>query len=162
MPAVAEEVLGVEHYIILTPDPRLREYWPEADFDTSFETLARMYDMSKKGATDGRGLAGLSSVQVTLPGRVITAADGMLNEWVGLIDPVIVRRSYEVNVMREGCFSLDRDLFVPVQRHLSIDVAHTTHEGREVTTLTSFQARYAQHEIDHINGVLMTDYQGGQ
>jgi len=152
-----QERKGVEDYIILAPDPRLREYWPDADDKTTKETAKEILRLSNLGAHDGRSLAGLSSVQVELPGRVVTYKSGP--GFVVLIRPLVIKRSWETEVGNEGCFSLEKHKFYPVRRPTHVTIQHGVN-GEVKSEISGWEARFALHEIDHINGVLITDYQG--
>lgn len=157
--AIAEKTGGVEDYIILAPDPRLRQYWPDADDETTEETAKEIARLSLLGAKDGRSLAGLSSVQVELPGRVVTARDFRVGGFLRFIRPIVIERSWETRVGREGCFSLEKNKYYSVRRPEKITIQHGLH-GEIKTTLSGDTARFALHEVDHINGILISDYQG--
>ncbi|MDQ3915721.1 MAG: peptide deformylase [Actinomycetota bacterium] len=75
---------------------------------------------------------------------------------VVLFDPVIVESSGRV-VGREGCMSVP-DLTANVARAASIVVSGTTPEGSQrVIATEGFEARAFQHEIDHLDGLLILD-----
>lgn len=152
--------MTLDERIIKVPDPRLRERWPEVSFETSRTTLERMFEWSADHANYGWGsLAGLSSVQVTEPGRVITWLErGRGRPWGGCIDPVILKRSYELRTQAEGCYSI-HDVWVHVQRPRDITIEGIDIDGnRRLFELTGETAGFAQHELDHLDGILITDY----
>ena len=158
MPAV-EELLGVENYIILEPDPRLHERWPEADWETTEATADRMLAMSKRGATDGRSLGGLSSVQVELAGRVVTYKRWNEGGFGVLKNPVVIGRSKQGSIGIEGCFSLGANQWYHVYRPYWALIKHDVGESAfKVTRLGGYDVRFCLHEIDHINGVLISDH----
>jgi peptide deformylase len=75
---------------------------------------------------------------------------------VVLFDPVIVE-AHGKEVGREGCMSVP-DLTANVARAASIVVRGTTPEGDErVIATEGFEARAFQHEIDHLDGLLILD-----
>ncbi len=75
---------------------------------------------------------------------------------VVLFDPVVVESSGR-KVGREGCMSVP-DLTADVARAKSIVVVGTTAEGeRKVIATEGFEARAFQHEIDHLDGLLILD-----
>jgi peptide deformylase len=75
---------------------------------------------------------------------------------VVLFDPVILESSGR-KVGREGCMSVP-DLTANVARATSIVVSGTTPEGeRRVIATEGFEARAFQHEIDHLDGLLILD-----
>lgn len=147
--------MGVEERIIKMPDDRLTERWPEADFTTSLDTMLKMIEWSKEGASDGRSLAGLSSVQVALPGRVVTIP--IAGIWGGYINPVVVEKSKFSREGIEGCFSLPRDDWYWVTRPEWVDVEYGSPEDRKIKRFSNWEGIIVQHEIDHLNGILISD-----
>lgn len=74
-----------------------------------------------------------------------------------LINPRIVRASYELMELWDDCFSLP-NLMVRVRRHVEIEVSFTNQHG-EAQRLTARNdlSELLQHEIDHLEGILATD-----
>ncbi len=73
-----------------------------------------------------------------------------------LVNPVIVRRRGSV-VEPEGCLSLP-GIEAEVRRAAEVDVEALTTEGRLVAfTAQRLEARIIQHEMDHLDGILMID-----
>ena len=72
-----------------------------------------------------------------------------------MINPKVTWSSTETAVEVEGCLSLP-GVHVPVVRPATINVSYTTLEGTEANVLmTGNEARIAQHEIDHLDGVTL-------
>ena len=75
---------------------------------------------------------------------------------VVLFDPVVVDE-HGKEVGREGCMSVP-DLTADVARAVSVVVRGLSPEGAErVIATEGFEARAFQHEIDHLDGVLILD-----
>ena len=73
------------------------------------------------------------------------------------VNPKIVSRSEETEVMDEGCLSLP-DLRGVVERPIRIEVEAQNEKGEKFTeTLEGYPARQFMHENDHLNGVLFFD-----
>lgn len=156
----APELLGVEEYIILDypeKNPVLHQRWPDADWEVSLATAELMEAMSTRGASDGRSLGGLSSVQVQLPGRVVTYCDYATGGFPSLITPHVVDQSKEKREGIEGCFSLPVGDWYTVKRPVWVTIGHVVEDGLIQTTLRGDSARFCLHEIDHLNGVLIND-----
>lgn len=102
---------------------------------------------------DGQGLA---APQIGVSERVIVA---VLNDrLVGLVNPEITWRSGEMMRDEEGCLSLPHE-YVMVQRDKSIGVKFLDVNGKpQELRLSDMNARVVQHEVDHLNGVLIVDY----
>lgn len=75
---------------------------------------------------------------------------------VAMLDPRIVEASGKV-MAREGCMSVP-DLTANVVRAERIIVSGRTPDGTELVIATEgFEARAFQHEIDHLDGLLILD-----
>lgn len=74
-----------------------------------------------------------------------------------LINPEIVQTEGQA-VDKEGCLSFP-DIFISVKRPEKVRVRYITIDGKETELETDgFLARALQHEIDHLNGVLLYDH----
>jgi peptide deformylase len=76
-----------------------------------------------------------------------------------LINPELRERSEETEADTEGCLSLlGGDLQVSVERHVRVVVAAVDADGNPVEVdAEGLEARVIQHEIDHLDGVLIVD-----
>lgn len=75
-----------------------------------------------------------------------------------LIDPEITWKSEETNIDEEGCLSLP-GVYLPITRSTAITIKYTDVKGvAQERRLEGFEARVAQHETDHLDGVLIVDY----
>jgi peptide deformylase len=73
-----------------------------------------------------------------------------------MVNPKITAMSGEQRVP-EGCLSFP-EIFVPLKRATEVTVAFTDLEGGEQTVSgRGLLARAIQHELDHLNGVLLVD-----
>lgn len=102
---------------------------------------------------DGLGLA---APQVGISLSICLARIG--SRVTPLINPEIMWHSTQTDTMEEGCLSLP-DVQVSVSRPTDITVRYTDAKGREQErSLSDLDARVVQHEIDHLNGILIVDY----
>lgn len=101
---------------------------------------------------------GLAAPQVGVLKRVIVydiSEEG--HELIALCNPRIVEHSEECDVSDEGCLSLP-GIAVPVERSCAVTCEALTLDGRPVRIdAEGFHARVLQHEIDHLDGVLIID-----
>jgi peptide deformylase len=105
---------------------------------------------------DGLGV-GLAATQLGVLRRVLVVQAGSDSEPSGLVNPTIEWLSDEVVVAEEGCLSLPR-VAMDVERPLHARVGGLDVEGRPVRIEASgLEARVLQHEIDHLDGVLILD-----
>ena len=74
-----------------------------------------------------------------------------------LVNPVVTARSDEVSVDDEGCLSL-REVLVPVERPVAVTIAGFDAAGTPVEFVLELPtARIVQHELDHLDGILIID-----
>lgn len=99
---------------------------------------------------------GLAAPQVGQSVRVcIAMIDGKVTP---LINPDITAKSKETYVDQEGCLSLP-NVWIDVPRSVDISVEYTDIKGKnQERKLHMFDARVVQHEVDHLDGVLIVDY----
>lgn len=70
-------------------------------------------------------------------------------------DPVILKHGRDIEILSEGCMSLP-GLRVPVPRWRIVTVEYTNDKKNRVTlTLKGLEARIFQHELDHLNGLMI-------
>jgi peptide deformylase len=134
------------------PDPVLRLRANEVE--TFDEELARLAERMTSLMHDAHG-AGLAATQVGVLRRLFVFTDGEEDHVV--VNPRIVERSDGVNTDEEGCLSLG-PVRVPVERACEV-----TLEGQDETggplrlELDDIAARVVQHELDHLDGILMIE-----
>lgn len=76
---------------------------------------------------------------------------------IALINPEITDKAGE-EIGDEGCLSLP-NIRVEVKRPSQISVRGITHKGKEIEfEADGLFARAIQHEVDHLNGILIIDY----
>jgi peptide deformylase len=104
---------------------------------------------------------GLAAPQVGVPARMILVkCPGVGDDRGGLvmINPVIVSASPLLTALDEGCLSLP-GVRRSVSRPAAVEVSFLTEDGeRACMRLADLAAKVVQHEIDHLDGVLILDY----
>jgi peptide deformylase len=138
------------------PDPALRNAATAvAEVDDEVQQLAeRMLDVMERA----HGV-GLAAPQLGILRRILVYRASDEDEPKVLINPELVERSDETEVGTEGCLSLlGGELQVPVARHLRVRVSGRDVSGDAVDMdVEGFEARVIQHEIDHLDGILIFD-----
>lgn len=105
---------------------------------------------------DGLGV-GLAATQLGVLRRILVFQAGTDNQPAALVNPQLEWLSDEVVVAEEGCLSLPR-VAMDVERPLHARVGGFDVDGEPVRIEASgLEARVLQHEIDHLNGVLILD-----
>ena len=74
-----------------------------------------------------------------------------------LVNPKILRYSWRKVASEEGCLSV-KGTYVKIRRAKSIKVQAMTLQGEPLLfTAKDFLATVIQHEVDHLNGILIVD-----
>lgn len=76
-----------------------------------------------------------------------------------LINPEIIWNSEEKMAVWDSCFSFDVAFFVKINRFKSIKVRYQNEIGESIEEMYNDDlSELLQHEIDHLYGILATDY----
>ena len=101
--------------------------------------------------------AGLAAPQINSSLKVCVARVG--GTFITLVNPSIIWCSEETDIAEEGCLSLP-EVWIHVERPIAIVVRFQNEKGRkEERKLSEIDARVVQHEVDHLHGKLIVDYQ---
>lgn len=103
--------------------------------------------------------AGLAAPQVGLTNRVFVYRHDAGEPVRALVNPVLEDRSDDTVLGLEGCLSLGRSgVWVAVERPRAVVLRAAEPDGSEVRVeAEGHEARILQHELDHLEGVLMLD-----
>ena len=101
---------------------------------------------------------GLAATQVGILHRVLVYKAYAEDPVAVLVNPVIEWTSEELETATEGCLSLPA-VHAEVDRHERVRVRALNEAGEErEIDAEGFEARVIQHEVDHLNGVLILDH----
>ena len=149
--------------ILVAGDPRLRQRSSElAGVDAGFFDEASRLMATLRDFRERRGFGrAISAVQVGLTRRFVAMNLGG-GPFV-LINPEISWRSDETFAVWDDCLSVP-DVIVRVRRHSSVSITYRDEQFRERhwNTLPPDLSELVQHELDHLDGVLMTDLAWGE
>jgi peptide deformylase len=139
--------------ILSHPNPALRQRAYDVDpaSDRSLRSLVRSM---AKTMYDAPGV-GLAATQVGVHKRVVVfdLEEGL----IAMCNPQIVERSDELETDEEGCLSLP-GITVPVSRAARCVCEATDLKGEAFKIAAEgMLARVLQHEVDHLDGVLIID-----
>jgi peptide deformylase len=135
-------------------DPVLRAVaLPVERFDAMLKTeVERMGELMH----DALGV-GLAATQLGVLHRVLVYRAYSEDPLTALVNPVIEWSSEELEAAEEGCLSLP-GVHVEVERSLRVKVRAQDADGEQIEIeAEGLPARVIQHEIDHLNGVLILD-----
>jgi len=113
---------------------------------------------------------GIAAPQVGKNIQICLVIDSDGHELIVMINPRITKVSEETNIAVEGCLSCPGKE-VEIERHNWIDIQYESFDRFDPpdkhgigffvvdTRLSGLTARITQHEIDHLNGKLIVDYE---
>jgi peptide deformylase len=139
------------YQVVTAPDPVLKQV--AAPVEKINAGVLRVLDNLRDTllAADG---AGLAAPQIGVSKRIIVVSQG--DNCLEVINPEIVYREGE-QAASEGCLSVP-GLVGLVNRAKKVKVTGLNREGdRFEIEAADLLARALQHEIDHLNGILITD-----
>ena len=135
-------------------DPALRTKAKDVtDFDDALaEEVARMAQLM----SDALGV-GLAATQLGVMHRVLVYRAGPDAPFVAVVNPQLEWASDEQETAEEGCLSLP-GVAVDVDRPIHVRVNARDETGQAILLEASgLEARVIQHEMDHLEGVLILD-----
>ena len=136
-------------------DPALRSSATPVDrFDDALNT-----QVAQMGKIMGDALGvGLAAPQLGLSQRLLVYRVGPDAPLVALVNPEVEWRSDEdLEVLEEGCLSIP-GVSVDIERPVHVRVRARDEQGEErVVEASGLEARVIQHEVDHLDGVLILD-----
>ncbi len=144
--------------VIIAPDRRIKlRSEPVGRVD---DEVRRLMDDMLETIHAAPGI-GLSAAQVGVARRVIVldvAPEGGESHLLRLVDAEITWLSPETEIFDEGCLSFP-DHFGEITRPSAVKSRYTDENNRpREIEATGLLARCIQHEIDHLDGVLMVDH----
>ena len=141
------------------PDPALRIR--ANDVDDVDDAVSDLVERMTRLMQQARGV-GLAAPQVGVLRRVLIYQTSEEGPVTALVNPRLTGSSNEEEITDEGCLSLGAaSVVVPVSRPTAVTVEATTPDGEQVTVeAEGLEARVIQHELDHLDGVLILDRTG--
>ena len=136
------------------PDPVLRMRANEIE---SFgDDLRRLVERMTTLMLEARGV-GLAGTQVGTLQRLFVFQPTEEDEPRAVVNPVLVSASEVTLSETEGCLSL-QGVTIPVERPVKVTVEGKDETGADIRIeLEEHAARVAQHELDHLDGILILD-----
>jgi peptide deformylase len=153
-PELAARRAAAMSFIRRLGDPVLKSRATPVDrFDDSLRT-----QVSRMGAimNDAMGV-GLAAPQVGLSQRLLVYRVGQEAPLIALVNPELEWSSVDAEEAEEGCLSIP-GIGVDVDRPVHVRVrAHDEYGDPRVVEASGLEARVIQHEMDHLDGVLILD-----
>jgi len=145
-------VQNAQRPVVKIPAPVLREKCAEVT-KVSKKTQFLVDDLFR--AMRKANGVGLAAPQLGVNQRVVVISP-YDHKPMAMINPVILRSEGE-QIGQEGCLSIP-GLYGDVKRAALVEIEAYDRKGRKFTVeLEGMPARIAQHEIDHLDGILFID-----
>ncbi len=157
--------------LTIVPSPILRAKSKDVLFDKKTAEIIATLSDSLQAKTDPKGV-GLSAPQIGKNVNIFVSwlspdpeNDPLPEDMTVFINPVLLGHSKEVTFgpdkddpILEGCLSIP-GLYGPVPRFSWVELEYFSPDGKkQQKKCTDFEARVIQHEFDHLEGILFTDY----
>ena len=119
------------------------------------QIIIDMFETLKK--SKGVGLAA-PQIGVSKSIIIIDLSESQYNFRMAMINPKIIKKYGAEEFFNEGCLSVP-DIWSEIKRPTIIDIEYEDVDGKKqkITGLSGMPARVAQHELDHLNGILFID-----
>ena len=153
-PEVEARRVAAMSFVRRLGDPVLKSRATEVDrFDDSLKgQVARMAGLMQ----DAIGL-GLAAPQLGISQRLLVYRVGPDAPIIALANPELEWSSDDEETFEEGCLSIP-GVVVDVDRPVHVRVKAKDEEGEDrVVEASGLEARVIQHELDHLDGVLILD-----
>jgi peptide deformylase len=139
---------------------RIRQYGDSAlrmrarEVETVDDDVRRLAERMTALMHDAQGV-GLAANQIGVLRRIFVFVDEGEDRVV--VNPEISTRSQETELDEEGCLSL-REVLVPVERATAVTIEGLDGDGQPLKLELALPAsRVVQHELDHLDGILILD-----
>ena len=135
----------------ITKDPNILKQKSEPFIFGQDEPL--LQDMLDTANANKAVCVGLAAVQIGVHKRVILVRRG--EKFMFMINPCIIQYGNGIYYTTEGCLSVDSPK--TAKRYRAIMVSYTDEKENEHTykIFKNYVAQIIQHEVDHLNGVLI-------
>ena len=120
------------------------------------EKIDRLIRSMKETLLNVKGV-GLAAPQVGVPKRIFIAYDREKNNLITVINPEILEKTGE-EIDIEGCLSFP-EIYFSINRSKITVIKGLNEKGKDIILEgRGLMSRCFQHEIDHLNGILIIDY----
>jgi len=102
--------------------------------------------------------AGLAANQIGFNARIIVVK--LAHGFELMVDPKVIELSGKFKNGKEGCLSRPETIKKPVnvKRYYKVEIVYANAEGEYIKkTFKNFYARVVQHEMDHLDGILISE-----
>ena len=139
---------------IITDEKHLTKVCEPVNYKQSKQIANKMIMFMVSNKNIEKNSIGLACNQLGLPGRIIIVK--MKNKWVRFINPLISDQSRDKIITEESCLSVPGKI-IKVERSKEITIYFEKGNHGWEAHYKGMDAIVIQHEIDHLNGIIITD-----
>ena len=139
---------------IITDQKHLNKVCKPVDYKQSKQIANKMIMIMLSNKNINDNSIGLACNQLGLSGRIIIVK--IKNKWVYFINPDITYKSQEKIITEESCLSVPKKT-IKVERSKEINISFIFDGNSKPSHYKDMDAIVIQHEIDHLNGIIITD-----
>jgi peptide deformylase len=141
--------------IIKYPDDFLRQKTQEVKVEQLKDPKIQRLILNMAKTMEAEKGVGLAAPQVGSNLRICVVRIG--DQTLALVNPKIKSYSRRKEIFEEGCLSFPGKFF-PVERSVKVKIKARDIEGKKIKVKADdLPARVLQHEIDHLDGILVID-----
>jgi len=144
---------------VITDKKLLHNVCDRANYCADYQTIDDLKDTANNlKQSTGYSCAGLAAPQIGHMKRIILV--NVQAKTVIMINPEIIETKGKLSWGNESCFSVTSTFTRPIRikRWFKIKVTYTNEKGELIEQkFKNFDARLIQHEIDHLDGKLISD-----
>ena len=147
-----KDVLTIENPLLKEKSKDINFFYD--DVDSLIKDLSDTLHYCQKKYKIGRAIA---APQIGVLKKAVYMESG--DETIVMINPVIIEKSDDTFEVWDSCFSAEVAFFKYITRHRSITVEYLDQKGNKIKKVfNDDMSELFQHEIDHLYGILFTDY----
>ena len=124
------------------------------------QNIVTLLDDMQETMIENDGI-GLAAPQIGVLKRLLVMNSGLdkdSNSFYRMINPKIISKSNDLYGHNEGCLSFPGQ-FVFLERPKNVEVEYKNEKGKKIIrSFDGLESICVQHEIDHLDGVLLVDY----
>lgn len=142
--------------LIYIPHKFLYKTTQPYDFNNPIQPIDTIEHEMTRIMNEHKGI-GLAANQIELDARIFIMKLIKTGKTILLINPQIEQTSQKTQTAIEGCLS-NPGITCKITRPTKCKITYTNKQQQKITLhLHGIDARCAQHEIDHLNGINITD-----
>ena len=140
-----------------SPSGKILKQKSEQITENNHREITKQFMKKTLPLTVGNRCQGVAGNQVGISESIFTARIG--NKWITCLNPTIIDKGGKIIQNLEGCLSVStKRIKVPRNTQITLNFHSVGNFQAQSRVLYGNDALVVQHEVDHLNGKLITDY----